>query len=144
MQSGIATSMEIVRDYILIRRPAVPRWWDSISQPHVAIILEDSGMNGRTRYYISQCGPLDLKGREPLEVADLDAIAADMPDGTLLEVRFNAQKANLYKLEVLDGVPCWRWVGKSRGLNGFEYPCTINWHSLLIMDALTVSNGIAA
>ena len=52
-----------------------------------------------------------------------------LPEGTLLEIRFDSMTANLYKLEYVDGVPCWRWIERSRGLNDFEYPSVIDWNS---------------
>jgi hypothetical protein len=71
---------------------------------------------GDIRYFLSKCGEKDNKGRISLDVGDIDSL----PEGTLLEVRYNATKANLYVLEKVGAVPCWRWVNRSHGLQGFE------------------------
>jgi hypothetical protein len=144
MQTGFPIGMEMVGDSILVRRPALPRWWDPVSRPHVAIVVEDYFTGVVTRYYLSQCGKTDRNGRAPLEIAELDEIASALSDGTILEVRFNATKANLYKLQVIDGVPCWRWVGRCRGLCDFEYPSTLDWNCVLSEHALSSPNGIIA
>ena len=127
IQSGVSENMtEMVCDYILVRRPALPRWWDPMARPHVAVIVDDPMNDSAIRYYLSQTGCSNQDGRIPLEVSDIERL----PEGALLEVRFNATKANLYKLEMIDSVPCWRWVGRSRGLSGFESEM-IDWTSLL-------------
>jgi hypothetical protein len=144
MQSGFPIGMEMVGDSILVRRPALPRWWDPVSRPHVAIVVEDYFTGAVTRYYLSQCGQVDQYGRTPLEVAKIDEIISTLSDGTVLEVRFNATKANLYKLQLIDGVPCWRWVGRCRGLCDFEYPSTLDWNCVLSEHALTSPSGIIA
>jgi hypothetical protein len=126
-QSGASTSMtETVSDYILVRRPSLPRWWDPVARPHVAVIVEDPMNDSAIRYYLSRTGDSDQDGRIPLEVSDIERL----PEGALLEVRFNMTKANLYRLELIDNVPCWRWVGRSRGLSGFESEL-IDWNHLL-------------
>ncbi len=125
MQTGITPTLEPVAGPILVRRPAFPRNWDSISRPHVAVVVKDN--NSEIRYYLSRRARNEAGCRDILEVADIDGL----PEGTLLEVRFNASKANLYRLEFLDNVPCWRWVGRCRELPGFEYPEEIRWNGIL-------------
>jgi len=125
MQSGMSTRLEPVPDPILIRRPAFPRRWDSIARPHVAVVVKDRDME--IRYYLSRKVRNEADNGDVLEVANVD----DLPEGTLLEVRFNATKANLYRLENVDNVPCWRWIGRCRELPSFEYPDEIHWNGLL-------------
>jgi hypothetical protein len=125
--SGASTSMtETVSDYILVRRPSLPRWWDPVARPHVAVIVEDPMNDSAIRYYLSRTGDSDLDGRIHLEVSDIERL----PEGALLEVRFNMTKANLYRLELIDNVPCWRWIGRCRGLSGFESEL-IDWNHML-------------
>jgi hypothetical protein len=71
---------------------------------------------GHIRYFLSKCGEKDNNGRTSLEVGDIDSL----PEGTLLEVRYSATKANLYQLERVGSVSCWRWVNRSQGLQSFE------------------------
>jgi hypothetical protein len=144
MAPDFPLGMEMVGDSILVRRPALPRWWDPVARPHVAIVVEDANNQAVTRYYLSTKGDSNNTGRIRLAVAELDEIASTLPDGTILEVRFSATKANLYKLKVIDGIPCWRWVGRCRGLYDFEYPSTIDWNCVLSEHALTSPNGIVA
>ena len=112
-------------EHVLIRRPAIPRWWNPIARPHVAVLMTDPVTGETIRYYLSRKGDSSSNGRILLEVSDIEGLA----EGTLLEIRFDSMKANLYKLEYVDGVPCWRWIEKSRGLNDFEYPSMIDWNS---------------
>ena len=125
MQTGVTPTLEPVADPILIRRPAFPRKWDPISRPHVAVVVKDR--DSEIRYYLSRRAKNEADSRDALEVSDID----ELPEGTLLEVRFNASKANLYKLESVDNVPCWRWVGRCRELPSFEYPAEIRWNGVL-------------
>ncbi|MHA1881551.1 MAG: hypothetical protein ACTSUO_00705 [Candidatus Thorarchaeota archaeon] len=136
--------MEIVSDYILIRRPAIPRYWDPIARPHVAVIIEDPASNNLLRYYLSCGGQVNEMGKEPLEVTDIDILAKDMDQGTFLEVKFNASVANLYKLEMHGGLACWRWVGKYRGVLDFDYPSSIDWESLIIENRAVTPHEIIA
>ncbi len=144
MRSGTQAGMEMVSDHILIRRPAIPRWWDPIARPHVAIVIENPVRNTTERIYLSRTGQDTEDGRTILEVAELDEIASSLSDGAVLEIRFSATKANLYKLQIIEGVPVWRWVGRCRGLCTFEYPSTINWDGVLSEHALAPPNGILA
>ena len=102
-------------DYV-IRRPGIPRWWDPVARPHVAVIVKNPANGGATRYFLSRCGEKDSNGRTSLDVGDIDSL----PEGTLLEVRYSATKANLYELEMVGAVACWRWVNRSQGLQSFE------------------------
>lgn len=144
MNPGISARMEIVSDYILIRRPAIPRYWDRISRPHVAVIIEDPASNDLLRYYLSYGGKVDEVGREPLEVVDIDILAKDLDQGALIEVKFSASVANLYKLEVHGGLACWRWIGKYRGIQDFDYPAGINWEALIIENRAVTPHEIIA
>ena len=132
MQSSLSTNMEIVSDYILMRRPAIPRRWDSVARPHVAIIIDEPLTGQHIRYYLSQIGAQELDGKENLDTVDLDSMAKELPVGTLLEVRFNATNANLYRLESCGCVPCWRWIGKYRGIQTFDFPAPIDWEEMII------------
>lgn len=123
--------MEFVSDYILMRRPAIPRKWDSVAKPHVAIIIDEPLTGQRVRYYLSQIGAPALDGIESFDMVDLDVLAKELPAGSLLEVRFNATNANLFKLENCGCVPCWRWIGKYRGIQDFEFPSPIDWDSMI-------------
>lgn len=78
---------------------------------------------GDIRYFLSKCGEKDTKGRTSLNVGDIDSL----PEGTLLEVRYSATKANLYKLELVGAVSCWRWINRSQGLQSFETE-SMNWN----------------
>ena len=131
MQSSLTTNMEFVSDYILMRRPAIPRNWDSVSKPHVAIIIDEPLTGQRIRYYLSHIGPPELDGKEHLDMVDLDELAKELPEGSLLEVRFSATNANLYRLEKYSQVPCWRWIGKYRGIQDFEFPSPIDWDAMI-------------
>ena len=111
----IPNRIEPATDYV-IRRPGIPRWWDPIARPHVAVILKNPANGGETRYFLSRCGEKDRTGRTSLDVSDIDSL----PEGTLLEIRYNATKANLYQLEMVGAVPCWRWIDRSHGLQSFE------------------------
>lgn len=121
IQLDATTRIEPITDFV-IRRPAIPRWWDPVSRPHVAIIMPDPISGTEVRYYLSRCGDQRPNGRSLLEVSDIDAL----PEGTLVEVRFSATKANLYRLEMVGNVPCWRWLARSQGLNDFETE-SISW-----------------
>ena len=142
MNTGFVTNIELVSDYILIRRPALPRFWDPVSRPYVALIVEDPISEKMIRYYLSFGNGINKEGRELLDVVDLDVLANDLQHGALLEVRFSATQANLYQLEILRGMPCWRWVGKYRGLQDFDYPATIDWESLIIESRVVMPHGI--
>ncbi len=131
MRQELVSNMELISDYILIRHPSIPRYYDPITRPYVAIIIQDTRTGEKSRKYISQGGSLDSDGREPLVVAEIDELAAQLDPGALLEVRFNFMRANLYKLEILDGVPCWRWIGKYRGHTDFDYPSAFDWFKLV-------------
>lgn len=144
MPPDFPLGMEMVGDSILVRRPALPRWWDPVARPHVAIVFEDPNTQTVIRYYLSVKGTTSINGRIGLDIAELDEIASTLTDGTILEVRFSATKANLYKLKLIDGIPCWRWVGRCRGLCDFEYPSTIDWNCVLSEHALASPNGIIA
>jgi hypothetical protein len=128
-----------VTDQILVRRPAFPRWWDPIARPHVAIIVRDPISGKDIRYYLSQRGHENSNGREILDVADIDGL----DEGTLLEVRYSATKANLYRLELMDGVPCWRWMARCRELPDFNYPAEIRWNGLLEDSPFDVSDSLS-
>jgi hypothetical protein len=39
IQLDYSTRIDAIIDYV-IRRPAIPRWWDPVSRPHVALYLE--------------------------------------------------------------------------------------------------------
>lgn len=132
LQSSLSTDMELVSDYILMRRPAIPLKWDSLARPHVAIIVDEPLTGQRVRYYLSQIGPSTQDGKESLEIVDIDMVAKELPTGTLLEVRFNATNANLYRLENCGCVPCWRWIGKYRGIQTFEFPSPIDWDEMIL------------
>lgn len=121
IQLDATTRIEPVTDFV-IRRPAIPRWWDPVSRPHVAILVPDPISGTEIRYYLSRCGDRRPNGRNLLEVSDIDAL----PEGTLVEVRFSATRANLYRLEMVGNVPCWRWLARSQGLSGFETE-SISW-----------------
>jgi hypothetical protein len=123
--------MELVSDYILMRRPALPRKWDPVARPHVAIIVSDPLTGQNLRYYLSYIGPVDLEGKESLEMVNLDQLAEELPEGTSLEVRFSATNANLYRLEACGALACWRWVGKYRGIQDYEFPSPINWEEMV-------------
>ena len=109
------SQMDPLNNYV-IRRPGIPRWWDPIARPHVAVIVKNPVNGGETRYFLSRCGEKDSNGRTSLDVGDIDSL----PEGTLLEVRYSATKANLYELEMVGAVTCWRWVNRSQGLQSFE------------------------
>ena len=121
-----STRLDTVIDYV-IRRPAIPRWWNPVSRPHVAVIIPDPLSGDETRYYLSKCGDRQSNGRSLLDVVDIDTL----PEGTLLEVKFNAIKANLYQLELVGNVPCWRWLGRSQGLPDFDSDDSIYWDHVL-------------
>lgn len=145
MQSGLKSEipMEAVSDYILMRRPGLPRKWDSVTRPHVAIIVDDPLSGQNIRYYLSNIGPVGLDGCETLEVVDIDAMAEDLPVGTLLEVRFSATNANLYRLEACGAVPCWRWIGKYRGIQEYEFPSPIDWEKMVVENRIVTPPEIA-
>ena len=121
-----STRLDTVIDYV-IRRPAIPRWWNPVSRPHVAVIMPDPLSGDETRYYLSKCGDRQSNGRSLLDVVDIDTLS----EGTLLEVKFNAIKANLYQLELVGNVPCWRWLGRSHGLPDFDSDDSIYWDHVL-------------
>jgi len=126
IQLDYSTRLDTVIDYV-IRRPAIPRWWNPVSRPHVAVIIPDPLSGDETRYYLSKCGDRQSNGRSLLDVVDIDTL----PEGTLLEVKFNAIKANLYQLELVGNVPCWRWLGRSQGLPDFDSDDSIYWDHVL-------------
>lgn len=126
IQLDYSTRIDTVIDYV-IRRPAVPRWWDPVSRPHVAVILPDLPSGREIRYYLSKCGEKRSNGKSILDVMDIDTL----PEGTLLEVKFNATRANLYQLELVGTVPCWRWLGRSEGLPDFDSDNSIYWDHVL-------------
>jgi len=126
IQLDYSTRLDTVIDYV-IRRPAIPRWWNPISRPHVAVIMPDPLSGDEIRYYLSKCGDRQSNGRSLLDVVDIDTL----PEGTLLEVKFNAIKANLYQLELVGNVPCWRWLGRSQGLPDFDSDDSIYWDHVL-------------
>jgi hypothetical protein len=126
IQLDYSTRIDTVIDYV-IRRPAVPRWWDPVSRPHVAVILPDSHSGKEIRYYLSKCGEKRSNGKSLLDVVDIDTL----PEGTLLEVRFNATRANLYQLELVGTVSCWRWLGRSEGLPDFDSDDSIYWDHVI-------------
>lgn len=89
--------------------------------------MPDPLSGDETRYYLSKCGNQQSNGRSLLDVVDIDTL----PEGTLLEVKFNAVKANLYQLELVGNVPCWRWLGRSHGLPDFDSDDSIYWDHVL-------------
>ncbi|MFW9787879.1 MAG: hypothetical protein ACFFE2_16500 [Candidatus Thorarchaeota archaeon] len=118
----LSSQIEPVGSYV-IRRPGIPRWWDPVARPHVAVIMKNPVNGGHIRYFLSRCGEKDNNGRISLDVGDIDSL----PEGTLLEVRYSATKANLYQLERVGAVACWRWINRSQGLQGFETESP-NWN----------------
>ncbi|TFF86584.1 hypothetical protein EU519_01160 [Candidatus Thorarchaeota archaeon] len=120
--------MESIKNYILVRKPSIPRYWDPISRPHVAVVVLEPDTGVESRYYLSRVGN-EEDGKMPLEVADF----SDLEEGTLLEVKYNSVKANLYQLELVSGMACWRWVGRCRGLSDFESE-RVDWDHLLCTD----------
>lgn len=127
-----------ITDPILVRRPAFPRWWNPIARPHVAIVVRNPVTGEDIRYYLSRRGHGNANGREILDVADIDGLE----EGTLLEVRYNATKANLYRLELVDGVPCWRWMARCRELADFNYPAEIQWNGIVANIPYQTSKSI--
>ena len=126
-------------EHVLVRRPGIPRWWNPITRPHVAILMTDPITGSCSRYYLSRKGGRAPNGRVLLEVNDIDCL----PEGTFLEIRFDSMTANLYKLEFVDGVPCWRWIDRCRGLNDFEYPTSIEWNHINRTCAFSPSGSAA-
>ncbi|MFW9794909.1 MAG: hypothetical protein ACFFEE_11430 [Candidatus Thorarchaeota archaeon] len=122
IQLDIPNRIQTMTDYV-IRRPGIPRWWDPVARPHVAVILKNPMNGGNIRYFLSKCGKKDNNGRTSLDVGDIDSL----PEGTLLEVRYSATKANLYKLKRVGAVSCWRWINRSQGLHGFETE-SLDWN----------------
>lgn len=139
IQSGDITCKGYGGEHVLVRRPAIPRWWNSIARPHVAVLMIEPETGETIRYFLSRKGDLSSDGRVLLEVSDIEGLA----EGTLLEIRFDSMKANLYKLEYVDGVPCWRWIDRCRGLYDFEYPSMIDWNNHN-NDRLVSQNTVAA
>jgi len=125
VQVEATAGMESIKNCILVRRPSIPRYWDPISRPHVAVVVLEPDTGKESRYYLSQAGP-EENGRILLDVAEF----SDLPEGTLLEVRYSSIKANLYQLELVSGMPCWRWIGRCRGLSDFESE-EVDWDYLL-------------
>ena len=125
MQIGAYLGMEQIGDYILVRRPTVPRWWDPVSRPHVAVLSGDSTTGQEFRCYLSKVGHRLPDGRTGLDVAEID----NLPEGTVVEIKFDATRANLYVLEMIEGYPCWRWIGKCRGLSDFNSE-QVDWETL--------------
>jgi len=122
IQLDMPTRIEPIGNYV-IRRPGIPKWWDPVARPHVAVIMRNPVNDGDIRYFLSKCGERDSKGRTSLDVGDIDCL----PEGTLLEVKYSATKANLYKMEMVGAVPCWRWLNRSQGLLGFESE-SLDWN----------------
>lgn len=143
IQSSVSSHPVMVDEFVLLRRPAVPRFWDSEAKPHVAAILDDPVTGKKMRYYLSSFPQGNVTGRIPLEVVDIDALG--FAEGTGLEVRFDDMRSNLYKLELVENVPCWRWVGRSRGLQDVEYPPSIEraWGNL-VYDATAGTDELIA
>ncbi|MBN2229803.1 MAG: hypothetical protein JW779_09445 [Candidatus Thorarchaeota archaeon] len=139
IQLDYSTRIDTIIDYV-IRRPAVPRWWDPVARPHVAIIMPDPVTGAEVRYYLSKCGNKQSNGRTLLDVVDIDTL----PENTLLEVRFNATRANLYKLERVGTIPCWRWLGRSQGLPDFESDDAIYWDHVIDTGSYTPRDLILA
>lgn len=133
MQSSVSAQTETLANHILVRHPAFPRRWNSVNKPHVAILARDPVNSGFIRYYLSRNCFDSTSGEPVLEVADIDTFE----EGTLLEVRFDARTANLYRLELIDGAPCWWWIGRCRGLPDFEYPRNIDWLDKLPRDEIS-------
>ncbi len=136
IRAELPAGLELIRDHILVRRPALPRHWDSISRPHVAIIIEDPVSGDVTRYYLSRRKNPPYDSEDGLELTELDGIAVSLPDGVLLEVRFNAMQADLYRLHKIDGTPSWRWIGRCTGIFDFDYPSAIDWTSVTSWQAV--------
>jgi hypothetical protein len=126
IQLDYSQRIDTVIDYV-IRRPAIPRWWNPVARPHVAVIMPYNHSGKELRYYLSKCGEKKPNGKSILDVADIDTL----PEGTLLEVKFNATKANLYQLELVGNVPCWKWLGRSEGLQDFDSDDSIYWDHVL-------------
>ncbi|MFX1560110.1 MAG: hypothetical protein ACFFBL_05960 [Promethearchaeota archaeon] len=115
IQMDMPSQIETATNYV-IRRPGIPRWWDPVARPHVAVIMRNPMNGGAIRYFLSQRGERDGRGRTALDVGDIDRL----PEGTLLEIRYSATKANLYQLEMVGDVSCWKWINRSHGLQSFE------------------------
>ena len=126
IQLDYSSRIDAIIDYV-IRRPAIPRFWDPVARPHVAVLIPDSLSGAEVRYYLSRCGERQSNGRYDLDVIDIDTL----PEGTLLEVKFSATKANLYKMERVGTVPCWRWLGRRHGLPDFDTDNSIFWDYVL-------------
>lgn len=139
IQLDYSTRIDAIIDYV-IRRPAIPRWWDPVSRPHVAVLMPDPLSGAEIRYYLSRCGERKSNGRSVLDVVNIDSL----PEGTLLEVRFNATKANLYKLERVGTIPCWRWLGRSQGLPDFNTDDSVYWDHVLDTGTYTPRDMILA
>lgn len=137
MQVEVTAGMESIKNCILVRRPSIPRYWDPIARPHVAVVVLEPDTGRESRYYLSKAGA-EENGKIVLEVADFSELA----EGTLLEVRYNSIKANLYQLELVSGMPCWRWIGRCRGLSDFESE-EVDWDQLLCSNYMLLSGVYA-
>ncbi len=115
IQLDIPSRIEPIANYV-IRRPGIPKWWDPVARPHVAVIMKNPANGGAIRYFLSRRGDRNNRGRMSLDVGDIDKL----PEGTLLEVRYSATKTNLYQLEMVGAVACWKWINRSQGLQSFE------------------------
>lgn len=87
-----------------------------MARPHVAVIMKNPANGTAIRYFLSRRGARNNTGRTALDVGDIDKL----PEGTLLEIRYSATKTNLYQLEMVGAVACWRWINRSNGLQSFE------------------------
>ena len=70
------------------RYPPVPKNWNPVDRPHVAMLLPDDG--GIFSVYLSNPEDVDSQSRQSLEVSDLNRL----PAKTVIEIRHsNAQYA---------------------------------------------------
>ncbi|MFW9769973.1 MAG: hypothetical protein ACFFF9_06495 [Candidatus Thorarchaeota archaeon] len=72
------------------RSPPVPRNWNPIDRPHVAMLLPDSG--GIFSVFLSN-PENDVDGPQALEVSDLNRL----PTKTVIEIRHNNAQYSYYR-----------------------------------------------
>ncbi|TXT56965.1 MAG: hypothetical protein BAJATHORv1_20563 [Candidatus Thorarchaeota archaeon] len=124
--SNVDIPYDLHGESVLVRRPAIPLWWNDVSRPHVALVFVEASSRPIIRYYLSERGDGASFGKAPLNVLELD----NLPEGAIIEVRFSAIMVNLYQLVMIDGVPCWHWIGRCRGLHDFDLD-QVDWLSIL-------------
>ncbi len=106
IDEGLLSILRSANGAYSCKRPPIPKNWNSIDRPYVALLLPGANKKEVFRFVLSQPSNhlSDLSGE--LETADLDSL----PALSIIEVKHNGHEYSYYRLDP-DG---WKKVAESK------------------------------